>query len=207
MEDKRGEENERGEITGLLLDWTEGDSAALGQLMPLVYDELRRIAKRYMDREPPDHPLQPTALVHTLYRRLVGLRTVSWRNRAHFFGTVAGMMRKILLDYARKRLAEKRGGEIEHVALDEARDAHEQRDLELIALDDALKDLARIDERRSRVVEMSYFAGLTYEEIGEVLGVSGETAKRDFRLAKAWLREQLRPTPEALRERQDDESG
>ncbi len=200
-------EDKRGEITRLLLAWTEGDSAALERLMPLVYDELRRIAKRYMEHERPDHTLQPTALVHTLYLRLVDLRSVSWRNRAHFFGTMAGMMRQVLVDYARKRQTEKRGKGIEFLALDEARDARKQRDLELIALDDALRDLARNDERRSRVVEMSYFAGLTYEEIGEVLDVSGETAKRDFRLAKAWLREQLRPVPEEPRERGDDESG
>jgi RNA polymerase sigma factor (TIGR02999 family) len=200
--------DEKGDVTRLLAAWTEGDRAALDRLLPLVYDELRRIAKRHMDREPPGHTLQPTALVNTLYVRLEGLRTVSWRDRAHFFGTVAGMMRRILLDYARKRRSLKRGKGIELLALDEARDAFAQRDLELMALDDALKDLARIDERRSRVVEMRFFAGLTYEEIGEVVGLSGEMVKKDFRVARTWLHEQLCPVElEEPHERRDDESG
>jgi len=205
MEDERGEEDESGEITRLLQAWSEGDGAAREQLMPLVYDELRRIAKRYMDHERPGHTLQPTALVNTLYPRLVRRRSVSFRNRAHFFGAVARMMRRILKDYARKRLAEKRGAGAGHLTLDEARDAFEQRDLELIALDDSLRDLARIDERQSRVVEMRFFAGLTYEEIGEVLGIAAETAKRDFRLAKAWLREQLSAVPDPTED--DDDTG
>jgi RNA polymerase sigma factor (TIGR02999 family) len=194
MEDERGEEDESGEITRLLQAWSEGDGAAREQLMPLVYDELRRIAKRYMDHERPGHTLQPTALVNTLYPRLVRRRSVSFRNRAHFFGAVARMMRRILKDYARKRLAEKRGAGAGHLTLDE-----------LIALDDSLRDLARIDERQSRVVEMRFFAGLTYEEIGEVLGIAAETAKRDFRLAKAWLREQLSAVPDPTED--DDDTG
>ena len=203
------------EVTRLLLAWTGGNKAALSQLLPMVENELRRIAKRSMKRERPDHTLQPTALVHEVYLRLVDRRQVSWRNRAHFFGFTAQLMRRILVDYARRRMTAKRGEEFERVGLDEARDATEQRDIELIALDDALKDLKRIYPRQSSVVEMHYFAGLRYEEIGEALGVSAATVKRDFRVARLWLYEELKPdasqhsipSNRRSKNRNDDETG
>jgi RNA polymerase sigma factor (TIGR02999 family) len=181
------------EVTRLLLAWREGDPEALGRLIPLVEDELHRIAERYMHRERADHTLQATALVNEVYMRLVNREQVTWRNRAHFLGFVAQTMRKILVDHARIRGAAKRQGGVKPLPLDEARDAAILPDFELIALDDALKRLARIDERQSRMVELHFFAGLTYREIGEVLGVSAETVKRDWQTARLWLLEQVRP--------------
>lgn len=180
-------------ITQLLLDWRDGDPDALERLMPLVEEELHRIAERYMRRERVDHTLQATALVSEVCLRLMSRKRVNWRNRAHFFGFVAQMMRKILVDHARIRDAAKRQNGLKPLPLDEARGAAVMPDFELIALDDALKRLAKIDERQSRMVELHFFVGLTYREIGEVLGVSPETVKRDWKTARLWLLEQVRP--------------
>lgn len=182
----------RHEVTGLLLAWSAGDWAALERLMPLVVDELRRIAKRYLDRELPNHTLQPTALVNELYLRLVDQRGVDWKNRAHFFGATAQMMRRILVDHARGRQAEKRGDGLRPLALDEVPGLAVRRDRELIALDDALKSLSEVDERQSRVVELRYFTGLTNREIGEALGISTRTVKREWHTARLWLYQEIR---------------
>ena len=181
------------DVTQLLLDWRAGDPDALGRLIPLVEGELREIAERYMRHERPDHTLQATALVNELYMRLVDRKRVNWKNRAHFLGAVAQMMRNMLVDHARVRNAAKRHNGVKPVELDEARDAMVMPDHELIALDDALKRLATIDERQSRMVVLHFFAGLTYREIGEIVGVSPETVKRDWKTARLWLMEQVRP--------------
>lgn len=176
------------EVTGLLSDWSRGDQAALERLTPLVYDELHRLAHRYMSRERPDHTLQTTALVNEAYLRLVGQAEVRWQNRAHFFAVAAQVMRHILVDYARQRHYAKRGGAAARkVSLDEAAIVSEQRAAEFVALDEALKALEAIDPRKSRVVELRFFGGLNFEEIAEVLKVSPITARRDWRSAKAWL--------------------
>ena len=181
------------DVTQLLLDWRAGDPEALELLMPLVEEELREMAERYMRRERADHTLQATALVNELYMRLVDRKRVNWRNRAHFFGFVAQMMRKILVDHARIRDAAKRQNGLKPLPLDEARDAMVLPNYELIALDEALQRLAEISDRQSRMVELHFFAGLSYREIGEVLGVSRETVKRDWQTARLWLLEQVRP--------------
>jgi len=179
------------EVTLLLIAWSEGDQAALEKLIPLVYQELRRLAKRYLKRERPGHSLQTTALVHEAYLRLIDSSRVRWQNRAHFFAVSAQLMRRILVDFARSRRYLKRGGEAQHVSLGEALDIAEARGAALIALDDALLALARIDERKSRVIELRYFGGLSVEETAETLKVSTETVKRDWRLARTWLRREL----------------
>ena len=175
------------EITQLLLAWRQGDEAALDRLIPLVHRELHHLAKRYMRRERAGHTLQTTALVNEAYLHLVDCGNVEWRNRAHFFAVAARVMRQILVDYARGRRSDKRGGQELHVALDEAAEVPQARSVDLIALDDALQSLARIDLRKSRVVEMRFFAGLTLEEIAEVFKVSSRTVSRDWELAQAWL--------------------
>jgi RNA polymerase sigma factor (TIGR02999 family) len=177
----------RHEITRLLADWSEGDHDALERLTPLIYDELRRIAKRYMRQERPGHTLQSTALVHEAYLKLVGQHSVRWQNRAHFLGIAAQLIRRILVDYARGRHAEKRGGEAPKLSLDEALAIPEGRDLDLVLLDEALKSLAEFDERQSRIVELRFFAGLSVEETAELLQISPATVKRDWTAAKAWL--------------------
>ena len=179
------------EVTQLLLAWSKGDQAARDQLMPLVYEELRRMAKRYMDRQKPDHTLQTTALIHEAYLRLVDQKEARWQNRAHFFAVAAQAMRQILVDYARTRHAAKRGGEASAVSLDEAAVVSRQRAGELVALDDALQSLAAFDRRKSQVVELRYFGGLSVEETAKVLKVSSETVLRDWRLAKTWLLREL----------------
>ncbi len=179
------------EVTRLLLAWSKGDQAARDQLMPLVYEELRRIAKRHMDRQKPDHTLQTTALIHEAYLRLVDQKEARWQNRAHFFAVAAQAMRQILVDYARTRHAAKRGGEASAVSLDEAAVVSRQRSGELVALDDALQSLAAFDRRKSQVVELRYFGGLSVEETAKVLKVSSETVLRDWRLAKTWLLREL----------------
>jgi RNA polymerase sigma factor (TIGR02999 family) len=179
------------EVTRLLIAWSEGDQAALEKLIPLVYQELRRLAKLYLKRERPGHSLQTTALVHEAYLRLIDSSRVRWQNRAHFFAISAQLMRRILVDFARSRRYLKRGGEAQHVSLGEALDVAEARGAALVALDDALQALARIDERKSRVVELRYFGGLSVEETAEALKVSTETVKRDWRLARTWLRREL----------------
>ncbi|MEM9599186.1 MAG: sigma-70 family RNA polymerase sigma factor [Acidobacteriota bacterium] len=186
-------DDRQGEVTRLLLAWSDGDEAALERLMPLVTDELRRIARRYMEKERRDHTLQPTALVHEVYLRLVDRRRVHWRNRAHFFGFAAQSMRRILVDHARVRQADKRNDGLKPLSLDEALGVADQQDLELIALDDGLKALAEFDLRQSRVIELHFFAGLNFREIGEILGISPATVKREWRAARLWLYRQMRP--------------
>ncbi|HVQ39209.1 MAG TPA: sigma-70 family RNA polymerase sigma factor [Pyrinomonadaceae bacterium] len=174
-------------LTGLLHDWREGDKAALDRLTPLVYDELRRIAHRYVQRERDGHTLQTTALVNEAYLRLVGQQKVDWQNRAHFFAVTAQVMRHILIDHARRRRFAKHGGDFQQVPLEEAVVMTQQRADELIALDEALGELAGFDPRKSRVVELRYFGGLSLEETAEVLEISLMTVRRDWRAAKAWL--------------------
>jgi RNA polymerase sigma factor (TIGR02999 family) len=180
------------EITRLLADWSKGDRQALEKLTPLVYDELRRLAGRYLRQERSGHTLQSTALVHEAYMKLVGQNNVRWQNRAHFFGIAAQMIRRILVDYARARKADKRGSGAERLSLDEAIALPGGQDLDLVALDDALEGLAKIDARQSRLVELRFFAGLTIEETAEVMQMSLATAKRDWVSAKAWLSREVR---------------
>jgi RNA polymerase sigma-70 factor, ECF subfamily len=180
------------EVTQLLLDLSNGDKAALDKLMPLVYDELRRLAHYYMGRERAGHTLQTTALVNEAYLRLIDQRSVRWQNRAHFFGIASQMMRRILVDYARSRQYAKRGGGAHQVSLDEAMVVSEERAADVVALDDALTALAKIDQRKTEIVEMRFFGGLSIEETAEVLGVSPGTVMRDWTLAKAWLHREIR---------------
>jgi RNA polymerase sigma-70 factor (ECF subfamily) len=179
------------EITGLLVAWGGGDKSALDRLMPLVYDELRRLAHRYMSRERPGNTLQTTALVNEAYVRLVNWKEVRWENRAHFFAVSAQMMRRILVDFARDKQYLKRGGGALRVSLSEAAALTECRAAELVALDEALTALTKQDERKGKVVEMRFFGGLSVKEVGEVLKVSEETVMRDWRLAKVWLLREL----------------
>ena len=174
-------------MTKLLVRLTDGDGAVLDELLPLVYAELRRLAASYLRRERAGHTLQPTALVHEAYLRMIDQTQAHWQNRAHFFGVAAQMMRRILVDHARAQQAEKRGGEFQKLSLDENIDVSGQRADELVALDDALERLAEIDPKKSRVVELRFFGGLSVEETAEVLGVSAPTIKREWRMAKAWL--------------------
>ena len=179
------------QVTQLLLNWRAGDPQALGSLTPLVYGELRRIAKRYLQRERQGHTLQSTALVHEAYLKLID-QDVSWQNRAHFFGIAAQFMRRILVDHARAKQAEKRGGANAcRVTLDEGI-AAAQSDVDLVALDGALSRLASIDAQQSRIIELRFFAGLSIEETAEVLEVSPATVKRDWAMARAWLFRELR---------------
>jgi RNA polymerase sigma-70 factor (ECF subfamily) len=181
------------DLTGLLIEWGQGDRAALDRLTPLVYDEIRRIAHRYVQREHEGHTLQTTALINETYLRLAGSQNVAWQNRAHFFAVTAQVMRHILIDHARRRHYVKHGGEAQRVAFDEALAAEDAtrmsqpRAAELLALDEALDELAKLDPRKSRVVELRYFGGLSLEETAEVLEVSPMTVRRDWRAAKAWL--------------------
>ena len=185
------------EVTQLLEAWSQGDKAALDQLTPLVHEELRHLAHRYMRRERAGHTLQTTALVNEAYLRLVDQKQVRWQNRAHFFAVAAQVMRHILIDHARTRGRDKRGGEAQHVSLDEAEAMSSARAAELLALDEALNELAKIDERRSKVVELRYFGGLSIEETAEVLKVKPITVSRDWRWAKAWLFRALQPAETA----------
>ena len=173
--------------TQLLLAWTAGDRRALDQMLPLVYDELHRLASGYLARERPDHTLQPTALVHEAFLRLINQREVDWRNRAQFLGVAAGLMRRILVNHARDRAAEKRGGERERVSLSLVEVPSGGPDVDLIALEDALERLAKLDERKAKVVELRFFGGLSSEEVAEVLGVSRATVEREWSFARAWL--------------------
>ncbi len=176
-----------GAATQLLLAWGAGDRQALDQMLPLVYQELHRLAAHYLSRERPDHTLQPTALVHEAYLRLVNQRDVDWRNRAQFLGLAAGMMRRILVNHARDRGAAKRGGIREQVSLSLVDAPSGGADVELIALEEALERLAVLDPRKARVVELRFFGGLTMEEVAEVLSVSRPTVERDWSFARAWL--------------------
>ncbi|HKX27957.1 MAG TPA: sigma-70 family RNA polymerase sigma factor [Blastocatellia bacterium] len=178
-------------ITQLLIKWRNGDQAALDELLPLVYGELRRLAGYYLRQERPGHTLQPTALVHEAYLRLVGEKEIDWQNRAHFFGIAAVRIRRILVEHARSRQAAKRGGGEYRLALSEADRLAEKPDVNLVALDDALQRLEALDPHKSRVVELRYFAGLTIEETAEVLDVSPAKVKRDWSMARAWLRNEI----------------
>jgi RNA polymerase sigma factor (TIGR02999 family) len=178
-------------ITELLASYGRGDKESLDQLMPIVYEELRRQAARYLRREQAGHTLQTTALIHEAYVRLVDQRNMQWQNRAHFFGIAAQMMRRILVDHARSKKRAKRGGSEVRVSLDEATVAVKGQDLDVVALDEALQRLAEIDEQQSRVVELRFFSGLSVEETAEVMGISKSTVKRDWSMAKAWLHREL----------------
>jgi RNA polymerase sigma factor (TIGR02999 family) len=179
-------------ITSLLIAWGAGDRGALDQLVPLVYEDLRRLAVGHMARETPGHALQPTALVHEAYVRLVDQRRVQFRNRAHFFGVAAGLMRRILVDHARRRRAEKRGGAAERVTLtDHSMPVVEQEAVDVLALHASLERLAVFDPQQARIVELRYFGGLTIEEAAEVVGISSATVVREWTIAKAWLRADL----------------
>jgi RNA polymerase sigma factor (TIGR02999 family) len=180
------------QVTQLLRAWSEGDSQALEQLTPLVYEELHRRAKWHMARERAGHTLQATALVNEIYVRMIDLRGVSWRDRAHFFAIASRLIRRVLIDVARAKGALKRGAESPHVILEEDALVSPEPSADLLALDDALNALAVIDPRKSQVVELRFFGGLGIEEVAEVLKVSPETVKRDWRLAKAWLRRELK---------------
>jgi RNA polymerase sigma factor (TIGR02999 family) len=179
------------EVTHLLRAWRGGDRAALDQLMPLVYGELRRMARRYLQREQPGNTLQPTALVNEAFLRLVEASGVSWQDRAHFFAISAQIMRRILVDAARARGSRKRGGGVERLDLNESVDVLPELDSRLVDLDDALEALAQFDARKARVVELRFFAGLSVKETAEVLKISPESVKRDWRLARAWLMHEL----------------
>jgi RNA polymerase sigma factor (TIGR02999 family) len=179
------------EITRLLIAWSDGDQTALESLLPLIEQELHRIARHYMRKENPGHTLQTTALVNEAYFRLIDQKSVRWQNRAHFFGIAAQIMRRVLLNYARDRHRVKRGGQAVQVSLSEVAVVGAEKSAELIALDEALKRLETFDERKCRVVELRYFGGLSVEETAEVLGVSVVTVARDWKMAKAWLAREI----------------
>ncbi|HEX9003895.1 MAG TPA: sigma-70 family RNA polymerase sigma factor [Blastocatellia bacterium] len=182
------------EVTQLLVAWNGGDGAALEQLIPLVHAELHRLARRYMGQERAGHPLQPTALVNEAYMRLIDWKNVEWKNRAHFFGVSAQLMRRILVDFARQR--PRVAGESAHqVSLEEAAGVGDGKTADLVALDDALKSLAEFDERKCKIVELRFFGGLSNEEVAEVLGVAEITVIREWNKAKAWLYRELSNTP------------
>ena len=178
-------------VTELLVRWRGGDKAALDALMPLVYSELRRIANRYLQAERSDHTLQSTALVHEAYVRLTNQQLPQWQNRAHFFAVAAQLMRQILVDHARSHRASKRGGEVYKLALDDAEDQQKPIDIDIVALDDALKSLTAMDAQQGKVVELKFFGGLSNEDTAEVLGISTSTVKRDWTTARAWLFREL----------------
>ena len=186
------------EVTQLLRAWSDGQHEALQRLLPLVYDELHRLARHYMSRERSGHILQTTALVNEAFLRLVDARQVNWQNRAHFFAISASLMRRILVDFARTYQSQKRGAGVRPVSLDEGLDLAEEQ-LDLTVLDDALKALGALDPRKSRVVELRFFGGLSMEEVAEVLQVSPETVKRDWKLAKAWLLREMGGKEDAIR--------
>ena len=179
------------ELTQLLVDWRRGDPSALDKLMPLVYQELRRIARRYMRAERAGHSLQSAALVNEAYLRLIDIKRIDWQNRAHFFAMAAQLMRRTLVDHARSRNYAKRGGAQQKLSLSEADQIGGKPDVDLVALDDALTTLSAMNERQSRIIELQYFGGLTIKETAEVLGVSHATVERDGIVAKAWLRREL----------------
>jgi RNA polymerase sigma-70 factor (ECF subfamily) len=185
------------QVTQLLNEWGKGNQAALEELMPVVYAELHKMAKRYMDQQDPRHTLQTTALIHEAYLRLAGDSAKQWQNRAHFFGVAAKAMRHVLVDHARTTHAAKRGGAIRALRLDEGMDTTGERMGQLIALDDALSDLAKLHPRQGNVIELRFFGGLDVEETAEVLKVSPETVMRDWRIAKAWLHGELNRTNDA----------
>src|SRR5690242_516587 len=179
-------------ITELLIDWGKGDQAALERLMPLVYNELRRLATNYLRRERAGHTLQPTALVNEAYLKLIDQKNAKWQNRAQFFGISAQLMRRILVDHARQRQAVKRGGSNqERLSITSVEAVLKQPEIDLLALNEALDELAQMDPQQSRIVELKFFGGLSIEETAEVLGISHATVERDWKMARAWLRRQL----------------
>jgi RNA polymerase sigma factor (TIGR02999 family) len=184
-------------VTQLLEQWNNGDRAALDKLMPLIYEELRKMARRYMSQQNAGHTLQTTALIHEAYLRMVKQKEKHFQNRAHFFGVAAQAMRHILVDYARTRRTAKRGGGIRPISLEEAALVTPERASELVAFDEALKELEELSQRQSRVVELRYFGGLSVEETATVLKVSPETVMRDWTMAKTWLHRALQPAGEA----------
>jgi RNA polymerase sigma factor (TIGR02999 family) len=180
-------------ITELLIDWGKGDQAALEKLMPLVYNELRRLASNYLRRERASHTLQPTALVNEAYLKLVDQRNAKWQNRAHFFGISAQLMRRILVDHARQHQAAKRGGSNQQrLSITSAEQFAPQLEVDLLALNEALEELAKMDPQQGRIVELKFFGGLSIEETAEVLGIGHATVERDWKMARAWLRRQLK---------------
>lgn len=183
------------EVTQLLKDWSEGKQAALDKLMPLIYQELRRLAHQYLSRERAGHTLQTTDLVHEAYLRLVDQRRVRWQNRAHFFGIAAQLMRRILVDRARHHRRLKRGGGALIVSLDQAAVVSRQTEVDLLALDEALTRLAVVDERKARIVELRFFGGLSVEDTAQFLKISAITVMREWRMAKAWLHRELSNEP------------
>lgn len=183
------------EVTQILRDWSAGDHAAADRLMPLVYEELRRLAHTYLARERQDHTLQATALVHEAYLRLVDQERVTWQNRAHFAGVAAQLMRRILIQHARAHHAAKRGGHLQKLYLDETRELAQETSADLLAIDSALENLSRIHPREGKVVEMKFFGGLELKEIAEVLNVSVKTVVRDWSFAKVWLCRELTQNP------------
>jgi RNA polymerase sigma factor (TIGR02999 family) len=184
--------HETHDITQMLIELTDGNSEVVNQILPHIYDELRRLAGSYLRRERTDHTLQPTALVHEAYMKLIDQKQVRWQNRAHFFGIAAQVMRRILMDHARKHKADKRGGEADKLPLEEGILVVSQgKSAELVALDDALNELAEIDPQKAKIVELRYFGGLSIEETAEVMGVSVPTINRQWRMAKAWLYGQI----------------
>ena len=178
-------------VTELLVGWCDGDRESLDRLLPQVYEELHRLAVARLRRERPDHTLQPTALVHEAYLRLIDQHKADWRNRAQFFGLAAAMMRRILVNHARDRAAQKRGGAAEKVSLSAAAEWAGEQELDLLGLDEALAQLAELDPRKAQIVDLKFFAGLNTEEIAEVLQVSASTVERDWRFARAWLYDAL----------------
>jgi RNA polymerase sigma factor (TIGR02999 family) len=186
------------EVTERLIAWSAGDRAAFDHLLPMVYQELRRMAGAYLRQENPGHTLQPTALVHETWLRLIDQTRVNWQNRAQFFGVAAQMMRRILVDHAKAKHREKRGGDAVKLSLDDVVNLSQERVTDLLALNDALDDLSRIDGRKSRVIELRYFGGFSVEETAQILEVSPETVIRDWKMAKAWLYQQIK------REARDD---
>jgi RNA polymerase sigma factor (TIGR02999 family) len=182
------------DVTQLLKSWSHGNREALADLLPLVYDELRRLASSYMRFESPGHTLQATALVHEAYMKLINQREVTWQSRSHFFGIAAQMIRRILVDHIRATRAQKRGSGFAALSLDEALGVSEKKNWEIIALDDALKTLAKVDPQQARIVELRFFAGLSIEETASIVGISPATVKRDWVTAKAWLFRELSRT-------------
>ncbi len=175
-------------VSQLLIAWSQGDEAALAQLTPLVYDELHRLARRYMRRENPGHTLQTSALVNEAYLRLVDQKNVRWQNRSHFFGIAAQLMRRILVDHARSHARQKRGGHAQRLSFDATAILTKESVVDLVAIDEALTKLAEFDPQKSRIVEMKFFGGLTNDEVAEYLNVSSRTIEREWRKAKAWLK-------------------
>ena len=194
------------DVTGLLLSWRQGDAEALDRLVPLVYDELRRVARRHLRREQPGHALQATALVHEVYLRLVDVDRLTLKNRTHFFAVAAKLMRQILVDHARRQHADKRGGGATMMSLDDVSPAAQPASVDVLALDQALAALASIDARQSHVVELRFFAGLNIDEAAEALGMSPATVEREWALAKAWLFRRLSPRAVTDRHHHDTKS-